>query len=129
MSPLATLLPDHVAPEFLYLEARSASPAPYAAAAGLLDDVLPITSGANATTVRQHALRVAERAEAELGEKRISFIDGCPAQWRNLTIPIGVDLDGGYVRDDDRPTDLADDGGITLCEAPWPDDRSADRQR
>jgi hypothetical protein len=33
----------------------------YAAAAGLLADVLPITSGANATTVRQHTLRIAKR--------------------------------------------------------------------
>jgi hypothetical protein len=101
MWPLTALLRDHVAPERLYLEARWASLAPYAAAAGLLADVLPITSGENATTVRQHTLRVAERIEAELGEERISFIDGCPAQWQSLPIPEGrivVGLDGGYAR-------------------------------
>jgi len=38
--------------------------------------VLPIASGANRTTVREHALRVAERAEAELGER----ISSCLAE-------------------------------------------------
>jgi hypothetical protein len=102
ISPLRELMPDRVAPERLYLEARWSSLAPYAATAGLLADVLPIASGANATTVRQHTLRVATRAEAELGEERSSFIDGCPAEWAALPIPEGrivVGLDGGYVRD------------------------------
>ena len=102
ISPLTTLLPGHIAPERLYLEARWASLVPYAAAAKLLADVLPVASGANATTLREHTLRVAERAEAELGEERVSFIDGCPADWQELPIPGGrivVGIDGGYVRD------------------------------
>ena len=106
VSPLRDLIPGHVAPERLYLEARWASLVPYAAAADLLADVLPVASGANATTLRQHVLRVAERAEGELGREQSSFIDGCPAEWAGLTIPAGrivVGLDGGYVRDwDDR---------------------------
>ena len=110
VSPLRALIPDYVAPERLYLEARWASLVPYAAAAGLLADVLPITSGANATTLREHTLRVAERAEAELGEERSCFIDGCPADWAGLPIPEGrivVGLDGGYVRDwEDRKTNF-----------------------
>jgi hypothetical protein len=100
--PLRNLIPDYIAPERLYLEARWASLVPYAAAAGLLADILPITCGANATTLREHTLRVAERAEAELGEERSCFIDGCPADWAGLPIPEGrivVGLDGGYVRD------------------------------
>jgi hypothetical protein len=102
VSPLTTLLPGHIAPERLYLEARWASLVPYAAAAELLADVLPVASGANATMLREHTLRVAERVEAELGEERVSFIDGCPADWRELPIPEGrivVGIDGGYVRD------------------------------
>ena len=102
VSPLCDLIPGHVAPERLYLEARWASLVPYAAAASLLADVLPIAAGANATTLRQHALRVAERAETELGEERPCFIDGCPAEWAELPVPEGrivVGLDGGYVRD------------------------------
>jgi hypothetical protein len=110
ISPLRTLIPDYVAPERLYLEARWASLVPYAAAAGLLADVLPIMSGANATTLREHTLHVAERAEAELGEERSCFIDGCPADWAKLPIPEGrivVGLDGGYVRDwKDRKTNF-----------------------
>ena len=84
------------------LQARWGSLVPYAAAAELLADVLPITTGANATTVRQHVLRVAERAEAELSKDRCTFMDGCPADWHDLPIPDGrivVGLDGGYVRD------------------------------
>ena len=110
VSPLRALIPDYVAPERLYLEARWASLVPYAAAAGLLADVLPIMSGANATTLREHTLRVAERAETELGEERSCFIDGCPADWAKLPIPEGrivVGLDGGYVRDwEDRKTNF-----------------------
>jgi hypothetical protein len=110
ISPLRTLIPDFVAPERLYLEARWASLVPYAAAAGLLADILPIAFGANATTLREHVLRVAERAEAELGEEQFSFIDGCPAEWAKLPIPEGrivVGLDGGYVRDwEDRKTNF-----------------------
>lgn len=74
-SPLAALLAGHVAPERLYLETRWASLAPYAAAAGLLADVLPITSGTNAMTLRNHTLRMAECAEAELGEEQASFLN------------------------------------------------------
>ena len=102
MSPLRDLIPDRIAPERLYLEARWSSLAPYAAVAELLVDVLPIASGANGTTVREHALRVAERAEAELGDERPCFIDGCPAEWRALPVPEGrivAAFDGGYVRD------------------------------
>ena len=110
VSPLCDLISSHVAPERLYLEARWSSLVPYAAAAGLLADVLPIASGANRTTVREHALLVAERAEAELGDERPCFIDGCPAEWEALPIPEGrivAALDGGYVRNwDDRKSNF-----------------------
>src|SRR3954469_21461946 len=99
--PLRTLIPGRIAPERLYLEARWSSLVPYAAAAELLTDVLPIASGANRTTVRAHALRVAERAEDELGDERPCFIEGCRAEWQALPIPEGrivAALDGGYVR-------------------------------
>jgi hypothetical protein len=55
-------------------------------------------------------LRVAERAEAELGEEQFSFIDGFPADWQKLPIPEGrivVGLDGGYVRNwDDKKSNF-----------------------
>ena len=121
--PLRDLIPGQVAPEQLYLEARWSSLVPYAAAAGLLADVLPIASGANRTTVREHALRVAERAEAELGEERPCFIDGCQADWAELPIPEGrmTALDGGYVRNwDDRKSnfELIVDRSVSEDRAP-----------
>ena len=122
LSPLRDLIPGHVAPERLYLEARWASLVPYAAAADLIADVLPLASGANATTLRQHVLRVAERAEGELGKEQSSFIDGSPAEWAGLPIPEGrivVGLDGGYVRDwDERKTNFE-----LIVGRPIPDDR------
>lgn len=103
ISPLRKLIPDHVAPERLYLETRWASLVPYAAAAELLADVLPIDCGANATTVRQHALRAARRIERELTEDKVSFMqDAYPRDWMNLPVPDGrivIGLDGGYIRD------------------------------
>lgn len=103
ISPLTQLLPDHIAPERLYLETKWASLVPYAAAAELMADVLPIGSGTNATTIRQHALRAADRIEKELTEERVSFMqDSCPRDWADLPVPEGrivIGLDGGYVRD------------------------------
>ncbi|MXQ10471.1 ISKra4 family transposase [Microvirga makkahensis] len=103
ISPLTQLIPDHVAPERLYLETRWASLVPYAAAAGLLADVLPVDSGVNATTVRQHVLRAAERMESDLAEQRVSFMEGTdPRDWEDLPIPDGrmvIGLDCGYIRD------------------------------
>ncbi|MXQ10588.1 ISKra4 family transposase [Microvirga makkahensis] len=103
ISPLTQLIPDHVAPERMYLETRWASLVPYAAAAGLLADVLPVESGVNATTVRQHVLRAAERMESDLAEQRVSFMEGTdPRDWEDLPIPDGrmvIGLDCGYIRD------------------------------
>jgi hypothetical protein len=107
-SPLTTLFRDHVAPELLYLETKWASLVSYDATAGLLKDVLPIDTKTNAATIRNHLHKVAARSEAELGEEHFSFIDGCPAQWKQLPVPEGpivVGIDGGFVRDrDDRKT-------------------------
>lgn len=124
VSPLNALMPASVAPERLYLEARWASLVPYATAADLLADVLPVATGANATTLREHVLHVAERAETELAEERPCFIDGCAADWAGLPIPEGrivVGLDGGYVRNwDDRKTNFEVIVGQSV-----PEDRNA----
>ncbi len=123
-SPLTELIPEHVAPERLYLEARWSSLVPYTSAAKLLADVLPVASGANANTLRKHTLRAAERLEAELGEELPSFIEGCPAKWLELPNPEGrivVGLDGGYVRDwQDRKSNFEAIVGQSL-----PEDRDA----
>ena len=96
------LIPDHVAPERLYLETRWASLVPYATAAELLADILPVTAGVNATTVRRHVLRVADLVEADLPKDKCSFMEKSPLDLEALPIPDGrvvVGLDGGYVRD------------------------------
>ena len=107
-SPLTALFTEHVAPELLYLETKWASLVSYGATAGLLKDVLPIDTKTNAATIRNHLHRVAARSEAELGEERFAFIDGCPAMWKELPAPEGpivVGIDGAFVRDrDDKKT-------------------------
>jgi hypothetical protein len=98
---LTGLLTEHTAPELLYLETKWASLVSYGMTIDLLKDVLPIAAMANAATVRNHLHKVAERREAELGEERPCFIEGCPADWEELPIPEGpiiVGIDGGYVR-------------------------------
>jgi hypothetical protein len=74
----------------------------YGMTVDLLRDVLPIGALAHASTVRNHLHRVAARHESELGEERSCFIEGCPADWKDLPDPEGpivVGINGGYVRD------------------------------
>jgi hypothetical protein len=123
-SPLKDLLSEQTAPERLDIETRWASLVPYAATAELLTDVLPIGATINASTVRAHVLRVAERAEAELGEELSCFIDGCPADWQELPHPEGrivVGLDGGYVRDWSEKTSKFE----VIVGRSMPDDRAS----
>ena len=81
---------------------------------------MPVAAGANATTLRQHVLRVAERAEGELGKEQSSFMDSCPAERAGLPTPEGrivVGPDGGYVRDwDDRKTNFEPIVGRSMPE-------------
>ncbi|PLS82707.1 MAG: ISKra4 family transposase [Actinobacteria bacterium] len=101
-SPLNELLTEHTSPELLYLETKWSSLVSYGMTAGMLKDVLPVDEKLGAATVRNHALGVAERMEAELEDERSSFIDTCPAEWKELPQPDGpitVAMDGGYVRD------------------------------
>lgn len=78
----------------------------YGLTADLLKEVLPVGTTANASTIRNHLHKVARRCDAGLGPEQVGFIDGCPADWKELPIPEGpivVGLDGGYVRNwDDK---------------------------
>jgi hypothetical protein len=101
-SPLSELLPEHVSPERLYLEAKWASLISFDLAAHLLKDALPVAETVNAASVRNHLHRVAERAKAALGEEQGSFVEGCPREWAALPPPpppLTVGIDGAYVRD------------------------------
>src|SRR5690348_3125579 len=81
-SPLTELFTEHTAPELLYLETRWASLVSYGLTADLLQDVLPIGRGANASTLRSHLHRVAARHEADLGAERPSVIEGGSTELR-----------------------------------------------
>jgi hypothetical protein len=77
-SPLTTLLPERTAPEFLFMETKWASLVSYGLTAQALKDFLPVETALSVSTVRTHALAVAERCEAELADERMPFIDRCP---------------------------------------------------
>jgi hypothetical protein len=107
-SPPLELLNEHVSPGRLYLETKWGSLISFELAADLLKDTLPVAETLNAATVRNHLHRVAERAEAALGDERVSFIDGRPKEWAALPhpqAPLTVGIDGCYVRQwDDKKT-------------------------
>src|SRR5690349_15187124 len=101
VSPLTALLTEHTAPELLYLETRWASLLSYGLTAELLQEVLPIGRGANASTIRSHLHRVAARQEADLGAEPPSVGEGdraAPREPAGADQPLLVGLDGGYVR-------------------------------
>jgi len=99
-NPLAELLAERNAPELLYLESKFSALMSYGLSVKLLSEVLPVDQHLSPATVRSRTHRVAERLEAELGEERFTFIDGCPAEWEKLPkpdMPLTVGIDGGYV--------------------------------
>lgn len=109
-APIVTALPERVTPDLLELEARWAALMAYGVTAERLSDVLPIGDAVNAATIRNDALRVAERLESELGPEQRGFIEGCPAEWEEMPLPgppVTVGIDGGYVRSwTDRPNNF-----------------------
>ena len=101
-SPIVAALPERVTPDLLELEAKWTSFASYGITADRIADVLPVGDAINAATIRNDAMRVAERPEAELGpEQKSGFILGCPAEWDELPPPgppATIGIDGSYVR-------------------------------
>ena len=95
------MLPEHAAPELLYLESKWASLVSYGLTVKALQDFLPVDTRLNATSVRRQALRVARRIEAELGPEPVFPLAGCPDACAGLPVPpapITVGIDGGYLR-------------------------------
>jgi hypothetical protein len=106
-SPLAALLPEHTAPELLYLEAKFVSLMSYGLTMKLLAEVLPMGREVNATTIRNHLQEVAQRCEDELGDEQAMFIEGCERDWEELprpALPLTVGIDGGYVHSCEQTT-------------------------
>jgi hypothetical protein len=98
---LTRLFTEHTAPELVYLETKWATLMSYGMTADVLQEILPIGSTANASTLRRTVHRVAARHEAELGTEQASDIAGCPTEGPPRPIAQGtviVGLDGGYVR-------------------------------
>ena len=99
-SPLAAVLRERTTPELVYLQAKFAGLVSYGLSADLLAEVLPLGRPLHAAAVRHHVQAVGQRLEDELGAEQAVFIDGCPAEWRELPrpdLPLVVGLDGGYV--------------------------------
>jgi len=99
--PLSALLPEPVAPELLYMEAKWSSLVSYGMSLDALKDFLPLDGRLDVKTVRYDTLKVAKRLEAELGDEQQRFIAGSPSDWDLLPRPDGafkVGIDGGYVR-------------------------------
>ena len=99
------MLPDHTAPELLWLETRWASLVSFGVSARLLKDVLPIGESLSAETVRNHLHKAARRMEDELAEEQVFFIETCPRDRVGMPLPEGritVGIDGGYVRSRDK---------------------------
>jgi len=76
-----------VAPELAYVTARYAALAPFGKVADLLSELLPVSGAQNAGTGRNRTLRVGE-----------AIVHPHPTQSTQLTEPVVVGLDGGYVR-------------------------------
>ena len=99
--PLSALLPESVAPELLYIEAKWSSLVSYGMSLDALKDFLPLAVTLDVKTVRYDTFKVAKRIEAELGDEQPCFIEGSPSEWDLLPLPDGtfrVGIDGGYVR-------------------------------
>ncbi len=99
-SVLSQWLPDCVSPELQYLEAKWASLMSYGLTSERLKEVLPIGESLNASTVRNHLTKVAQRQNAEL-EGKASSLPSCARDWAALPKPekpITLGIDGGYLR-------------------------------
>jgi hypothetical protein len=83
-----------------HLETKLAALISYGLTAELLAEVLLTGGEINVAGVYRNVQRVAQRMEAELGEEKGCFIEGCQRDWDALPPPgppITVGLDGGFV--------------------------------
>jgi len=83
---------DAVAPELAYVTARYAALAPFGKVAALLSELLPVSGPSNAGTVRNRTMRVGKYVVQPHATKSATRP---PAQ---VTGPVVVGLDGGYIR-------------------------------
>ncbi len=99
-SPLANLLPERTAPEYMYLQTKWVAVMSYERTAKFLEEVFPLEKPISTAVLSEHVEQVATRIDGELGDEQSSFIEGCPADWEELpepAEPIVMGIDGGYV--------------------------------
>ena len=94
-SPLVELLPEHTAPELVYLESKWSSLVSYGLTVKALRDFLPIDARLSATSVRRNTLRVAQRCERDLYTQE--EVVTRPSR-SGQDLPGVVGIDGGYLR-------------------------------
>ena len=73
----------------------------YGLSVKLLQEVLPIEGEINTSSIRNNLHSCGQRLEAELGEEKGGYIEGCQREWEKLPIPdlpLVVGMDGGYLR-------------------------------
>jgi hypothetical protein len=93
----ALTLEGGMSPEFAYVTAKFAALAPFARAAGLLAELLPIGGAINAGTVRNRTRRVGAQI-ARLPPVGVPFPEADAA-----TTAVVIGRDGGYLRSRHRP--------------------------
>jgi hypothetical protein len=81
-----------VAPELAYVTARYAALAPFGKVADLLSELLPVSGGPNAGTVRNRTMRVGEAVVLPNVTTTAKPATARPAE------PVVVGLEGGYLR-------------------------------
>ncbi len=99
-NPLAKLLPERTAPEYIYLQTKWAAVMSYGRTAELLEEVFPLEKRISTAALSGHVQQVATRVDGELDNEQWSFIEGCPQEWEQLpepAEPLIVGIDGGYV--------------------------------
>lgn len=100
VSPLANLLPERTAPEFVYLQTKWAAVMSYGRTAAFLEEVLPLEKRISTAVLSGHVQQIAARLDSELGDEQWSFVEGCQQEWEQLPEPgepLIVGIDGGYV--------------------------------
>lgn len=84
-SPLSLVLTEHISPELSYLEAKWVSLVSYGTTVKLLEEVLPLES--HPSSIFNNLKKVSTRLEAELGEEKYAYIEGCQRDWNQLPRP------------------------------------------
>ena len=97
-SLLSVLLPERISPELQYLQTKWSSLVSYGVTSNIIEDVLPVH--ANISSIFYTTHKIAKQLDAEIGEEKHCFIDGCENEWNQLPnpdLPLTVGIDGGYI--------------------------------